>query len=118
MLCCTAATNFLALTPQFRVPSIRETGATENIMDGSKNEVNKVTLDAGFKGAVLGGGSRIEFNANGGTDIYAPVSVMVHPAANTEPHIGQIMPNIRHGVRHDIRYFMIQAPIRCVAPSF
>jgi hypothetical protein len=50
--------------------------------DGSAK--TQVTLNEGFEGAVVRGGIRIEFNANGGVDVYAPVPVVVHLAANDD----------------------------------
>jgi len=44
----------------------------------------QVTLNEGFEGAVVRGGVRIEFNANGGVDVYSPVPVVVHLAANDD----------------------------------
>jgi hypothetical protein len=60
----------------------------------------QVILDTGFEGAVVRGNVRIEFNASGGVDVYAPV-VIVHPAVNdstsppakVEPKVGDTMPD-------------------------
>ena len=47
----------------------------ENTMTGSAKP--EVTLNDAFEGTVVRGGIRIEFNAQGGVDVYAPVPVMV-----------------------------------------
>jgi Protein of unknown function (DUF1566) len=95
--CCTAATNFIAITERSRVLSSYENTRTEEKIVIEGNGKTKLILEEGSEVVIVCGGIRIEFNANS-IEVYGDVPVTVHGAASdtaapAEPRPGDTMPD-------------------------
>ena len=50
-----------------------------------------ITLEEGCAVTIVRGGVKVAFNANGGIKVYGNTPVTLHPPANGEPQIGDVM---------------------------